>query len=521
MDSTKLETFLTENMKAIFGFSLTRLVNVQEAEELSSEIIYQIMKSAKNLKNEDNFYAFMWKIAENTYMSYLRKKSKPTNYFVELDENLIDESESVEDEIVNREEINILRRELSLLSGNYRKATVLYYIEDYSCSEIASILDISTEMVKYYLFRARKIIREGMKMDRLFGEKSYNPVTFEIDFWGNKAGDDKEYKDFYNRKLKGNILLAAYYSPVTIQELSIELGVAVTYLEDELKLLIDRQYLVCKNDRYITNIPIFTCECEKAIKQKMKDVTRKAASELVKISDEFLSVFGERFENENQARWNKILLSLHFALANSENNMGELPDKGPYSLVNGGGGRGIVWGRCIDKSVKESESTHINGIYNGWPSNDNRGSVIAMNFAQISDIQSFSTNLTDPIVCTAVDCFDYLPDKWKEFLNNYGYSKNGKSNFPVYTIEEFNSIEAMLKSSINVLNELCEKTSKIAASVTSDFAPAHIKEYAEFTGAFIHSLDIAENIVNELFEIEYLKKSEGSFKPAMCVIKTK
>ena len=124
MDSTKLETFLTENMKAIFGFSLTRLVNVQEAEELSSEIIYQIMKSAKNLKNEDNFYAFMWKIAENTYMSYLRKKSKPTNCFVELDENLIDESESVEDEIVNREEINILRRELSLLSGNYRKATV-------------------------------------------------------------------------------------------------------------------------------------------------------------------------------------------------------------------------------------------------------------------------------------------------------------------------------------------------------------------------------------------------------------
>ena len=53
MDSKKLELLLTENMKAIFGFSLTRLVNVQEAEELSSEIIYQIMKSAKNLKNED------------------------------------------------------------------------------------------------------------------------------------------------------------------------------------------------------------------------------------------------------------------------------------------------------------------------------------------------------------------------------------------------------------------------------------------------------------------------------------
>ena len=53
MDRIKLEQLITENMKSIFGFALTRLGNVTEAEELASDILYAIIKSAKNLKNEE------------------------------------------------------------------------------------------------------------------------------------------------------------------------------------------------------------------------------------------------------------------------------------------------------------------------------------------------------------------------------------------------------------------------------------------------------------------------------------
>ena len=76
MDSIKLEQLITENMKSIFGFALTRLGNANEAEYLASDILYEIIRSAQNLKDEERFYGFMWKIAENTYMDYLRKKSK-------------------------------------------------------------------------------------------------------------------------------------------------------------------------------------------------------------------------------------------------------------------------------------------------------------------------------------------------------------------------------------------------------------------------------------------------------------
>ena len=165
MDKAKLEQYITENMKSVFGYALTRLGNTHEAEELASDIIYEIIKSADNLKNEERFYGFMWKIAGNVYAAYLRKKSRSTNHSAYLDPNMPDDSSSVPDKIIDDDEKNLLHRELSFLSNQYREAMVLYYFENLSCSEIAVRQKISTEMVKYYLFRARKIVMEGMHME--------------------------------------------------------------------------------------------------------------------------------------------------------------------------------------------------------------------------------------------------------------------------------------------------------------------------------------------------------------------
>ena len=523
MDRTKLDKLITENMKAIFGFALTRLGNQTEAEYLASDILYELITSAQNLKDEDRFYGFMWRIAENTYVDYLRKKTKESGRITELDENLADGSDSVLDEMVKKEELHRLRRELSLLSRQYRDVTVLYYIENLFCSEIAKKLNISTEMVKYYLFRARKIIREGMSMERLFGEKSYRPHMFEIDFWGTKAGDGHEYRDFQNRKIKGNILLAAYYSPVTLQEISIELGVSLPYLEDEIKLLLDRQYLVCKNGKYLTNIPIFTVDCIQTIDDKLKDLTEATAKRFMAMADEFSARFGDRFDGENLLRWQKVLMCLHFSLIETENdlerNYGELPGDGPYSLVNGGGGQGIVWGRNMESVVGEELPRGIQGIYNGCPSSDNRGSVIAMNFKQTLNAQDFEGGMTDPVVCTAVDCYEYLPKDWQDLLDRLGYANNGKASFAVWSYEEYRKLQEMLKESIAIVSELNRKTIEIAANVTADLAPAHIRKTAEYVGAFVARFSSIENLVNTLFDMEWLKPVSDSEKPAICVVK--
>lgn len=524
MDSFKLEKLITDNMKAIFGFALTRLGDVTEAEYLASDILYELVRSAQNLRDEERFYGFMWKIAENTYVEYLRRKSRNAKRNARLDEQMADKSDCALEEIIRNEDLNLLRRELSLLSKQYRDATVLYYIEGLSCSETAAKVNVSTEMVKYYLFRARKIIREGMSMERLFGEKSYRPTFLGIDFWGTKGGEDSEYNEFQRRKIKGNILLAAYYSPVTLQEISIELGVALPYLEDEIRLLTDRQYLVYKNGKYLTNIPIFTLECQQEIEGKLKGITEAAAGRFASVTDRFSECFGERFGNVNLMRWQILLLCLHFSMLSAEKHIekkfGELPADGPYSVVNGGGGRGIVWGKCSENEQLYGHSGDIRGIYDDCPSTDGRGSVIAMNFRQTLNAQFFRFELTDPVVCTAVGCFEYLPEQWQERLESLGYSSDGRPNFAVYSRDEYDALTGILKERTDIVSELNFKALEIAESVTADLAPAHVRKTAGYVGAIMCRTKACSSLVNALYDMNWVKDVEERDKPSICVVKS-
>ena len=515
MDRINLEQRITENMKSIFGFALTRLGNVSEAECLASDILYEILRSADKLRDESRFFAFMWKIAENTYHDYLRKKQKHAMHTEELDENIPDASDSVLCEIIRDEELQLLRRELSLLSKQYRDTTVLYYIQGFSCSEIAEKLKISTEMVKYYLFRARNIIREGMQMERLFGEKSYAPGGFEIDYWGPVDFHPHEYRDFQKRKIKGNILLAAYYSPMTMQEISIELGVAMPYLEDEVNLLMERGYLVCKNGKYLTNIPIFTLECTETIDGKLKALTETTAKAFVAAADTFVKRFGDRFANENLARWQKVLMCMHFSLLESERVL-----KSQYGATTDNG-LGVIWGRSFAVPREDALPQGIQGIYNGAVSNDGRGSVIAMNFRQTLHAQHFEYGMTDPIVAAAFGAFSCLGSEWQDILKKHGYVKDDKPNFAIWTMNEYKEMRKILSECTALALELSRKTSDIAAEITADLAPVHIRRTAEHVGAVVYRFGMIDNLVNALYDMGWLMPVEEHEKPAICVVKNR
>lgn len=511
MEHEKINELIVENMNNIFGFSLSRLQSGEAADELTSDIIYEILKSAPKLSEESRFYAFMWRIAENKYADYLRKKYKHKS--TELNENLAGES-LVEDELIWGEDLRLLRRELSLLSEQYRKATVMYYIEGKSCSQISQKLNISTEMVKYYLFRARKILREGMNMERIYGEKSYNLKHFEIDFWGTKGGVDAEYRDFSARKIKGNILLAAYYSPVTLQELSMELGVAAPYLEDEIAILLKKEYLVKKNGKFLTNIPIFTKECTEEIEKRLAPMLENAVKEIADFSYEnFKKEFGHKFEDEVAMRWQMVTLCSHATFIDKISD-DDLPADGPYRLVNGGGGRGFIWGR------NENNST-IQGIYNGFHARDRRDFIIAFNFHQMLGMQRFMGNHSDSVVAAARGESENLSDEIKKIIERENYVKDGKANFPVYTKEEFKRANALLSDMEEIFKKFNRENVRIVSAVTADHAPEHIRKTSAMVGAFTYGFVSAENIVNALCERSYLLPINGTQKCAMCVVKMK
>lgn len=274
---TRATEFVEENLKTIFAYALSRVSDKNDAEDLTNDIVLAILQSADKIKNEEAFYGYVWGIAANTYRKFIRKKCKHS--FDEIDDNLTASDDFTED-IFAREDISKLRREISLLSKEYRECTVAYYYDELSCADVSKKLGISLEMVKYYLFKTRKILKEGISMEREFGEKSFKPAPFEFVtiFSGNY---NPEYRNLFSRKLPGQIMISAYYTPMTVRELAIELGVASVYLEDEIALL-EKYNLISKTSsgKYQTDIVIFT---EDFAKEFFAKAAKTVSPVLVKI----------------------------------------------------------------------------------------------------------------------------------------------------------------------------------------------------------------------------------------------
>ena len=162
MTDEQLNQKITEVSKTIFNYCMAKTPTREEAEDLSQDILYELIKSAGNIRDDNAFYGFMWGVADNVYKQWCRKRAR--RQYSELTDDIPAEEEPRSFDGDGNEDVYRLRRELALLAEQHRRATVLYYIRRRSCAEIAEILSISESMVKYLLFKSRKKLKEGMNM---------------------------------------------------------------------------------------------------------------------------------------------------------------------------------------------------------------------------------------------------------------------------------------------------------------------------------------------------------------------
>ena len=249
MDKKELDAKVEEIAKALLSYCSARTSNHFEAEDLAQDIILEIYKSSSNIRNVDAVYGFMWAVAGNVYKQWCKNKARSKE--CEMTDNLPDVAEPLAEDDST---LYLLRRELTLLSEKYRKAVVLYYIENKSCSEISNRLSISESMVKYLLFKSRQILKEGMSMERNYGQQSYNPKGLSLLFWGNGAN---RYYHLCDSKISQNILFACYNDKLSAEQISLEIGVSLPYMEDKLAELCEYELLKKDGNRYYINIVIF------------------------------------------------------------------------------------------------------------------------------------------------------------------------------------------------------------------------------------------------------------------------
>ncbi len=523
MDETQVSDLISQNLTQIYGYAFGRLYNKDDVDELTSEIVYEIILSAKRLKSNTSFWAFAWKIAENTFRKFIKRKEF-TKMLEPLPANddlnylsVSPEEEYVETEAKN-ESLYLLRCELSLLSKTHREVCVSYYIYNKSCSEIADEQNISINMVKYHLFKTRKLLKEGIGMTRKLGEKSYNPGTFRINFWG----DRNYYGNLFNRKLPGSIMLAAYDMPMSAEELSIELGVSMPYLEEEIETLETAGALKKTAGKYRTNLVILTEVYEKYFAAKVVNsyppVAKKVFNEVQILLPQIRAVnFSGNSYDDNRLMWTALNIAMlcGYEIAKAKSPIGKAP-KLPL------GSYGFLFGHDNDYTVH-----HFGGICMEVWNKPETAWFSAENYSVIDSCQHFVHNKFDmkiEAMCSAIleEKPNELNDTILELIDGgFVLCVDGvmKANFAVFNQQSYQDVCRILKPIADLVADLMIRISDMAEHTLVDFVPESVKTQCGDIVKIHHRLDVAAILMEEL--VADKKLIVPSVKTPICVFGVK
>ncbi len=161
--------------RPVYHMILKMVRNVDDAEDLTIESFAKAFKSLHKFKKDFTFSTWLFRIATNNTIDYIRKKKLNTlslsNSFT--DDNGEGVSIDVEDENLNPQEEAIKAQKEELvqvfvdkLPPKYQKLVRLRYFNELSYEEIAQELEAPLGTVKAQLHRARELMFEMVKNKR-------------------------------------------------------------------------------------------------------------------------------------------------------------------------------------------------------------------------------------------------------------------------------------------------------------------------------------------------------------------
>lgn len=518
-----VNVILQDYIDKIFAFALKRTMNREDAEDLTQDIVFEVLRSSETLKEPKAFHGWLWAIAKNTWKRWVYKKHKqPLEYFDGLNIVVFDDGMSIEDILIDKEDVNLLRREIALLSQIQRDVTVLYYIEEKSCDEIADTLNISKGMVKQHLYKARNTIKEGIVMVREVGEKSYNPKDLTFSFIGEYS---PLYIKMFERKLPKNIVMAAYERPITIEEISIETGVPRPYLEDELKILLDGDMLIQnKNGSYQTNFIIAEKELYTKIDKILNGNCEAFADKLLQSFNKSEKEIRDTQFVGSDFKWEKLLwtflpLSMYLALCKIQAETLQQPPllkTGIRGWANGWERKPHPWDFAVNASDLKSDIAYWTfnfGVFEEASSdtfgpNNSELALLKTIYAGGRDISEFNEKELE-IAATLIRQGYLKKENERIILNAIGLDNNAISKL----------IDLESRERVFVYSELKQMLATLVNAIEA-IVPKHLRNMV-IAHAYISLIYIIPYVMRNLVERGILNIPEADERntTAFCLIK--
>lgn len=146
------EILVRRYQQRLFGFIFRIVKQKEPTEEILLDSLYKIYKNIDKIDLSRKFSTYLFEIAKNDALSYLRKQKKEISI---NDLEFIDEDETIYEKLSKKDEEIRIRKAISHLEDKYQQVISLYYFEDLSYEEISAKLRIPINTIRTHLRRAK------------------------------------------------------------------------------------------------------------------------------------------------------------------------------------------------------------------------------------------------------------------------------------------------------------------------------------------------------------------------------
>ncbi|MXR03238.1 sigma-70 family RNA polymerase sigma factor [Bacillus anthracis] len=176
MDELTVEAFEIEDKEDLideimnkYGQEVLQLVysyvnNKEVAEDVTQDIFVKCYKSLHTYKGNSNLKTWLWRIAINHCKDYLKSWYNKKVIVTEDDFTYMEsQKESAEQIVIQNAEDSRLASAVMSLPIKYREVIYLFYYEELSIKEIATVIEVKENTIKTRLKKAKELLKKGLE----------------------------------------------------------------------------------------------------------------------------------------------------------------------------------------------------------------------------------------------------------------------------------------------------------------------------------------------------------------------
>lgn len=170
-DESAFETIVKEYRDQLTFFINGYVCDMLAAEDIAIDVFAYIAVNTRKYNFKASFKTYLYMLGRSRAIDYIRKRKRMGTLSLEYAES-ISSGESVEDQYLKDEKHKKLYEALDTLPEKMRTAVYLFYFEDLSYDEMATVMKMNKKQVDNLLYRAKGTLRHILREEEGSNEGS-------------------------------------------------------------------------------------------------------------------------------------------------------------------------------------------------------------------------------------------------------------------------------------------------------------------------------------------------------------